>query len=86
MNTAIQTALFSCFSFCFWLSDFQAEYIGADIYVLFYAQGLIAIISGQLVLIYYAELGMKKLTLWAIGLTIVSAIFIILLQQKIIGF
>lgn len=36
-NVILFSLLFTCFSFCFWLSDFQAEYLGADIYILFYA-------------------------------------------------
>lgn len=46
LNTSMLALMFTCFSFCYWLSDFQAEYLGADIYVLFYAQGVIALVAG----------------------------------------
>lgn len=45
-NVVLFCLLFTCFSFCFWLTDFQAEYLGTDIYVLFYAQGVVCIVSG----------------------------------------
>jgi hypothetical protein len=46
INVILYSLLFSCFSFCFWLSDFQAEYLGTDMYILFYAQGAVCIVSG----------------------------------------
>ena len=79
-NVVLMTALFSCFSFCFWLSDFQAEYIGADIYILFYAQGVIAIVSGQIVLSLYDIIGTKMLIFYSTAVTLVSAAFIIIFQ------
>ena len=45
--------LLSCYSFCFWLSDFQSEYLGTDIFILFYAQGVVCIISGPINLYFY---------------------------------
>lgn len=80
------TALFSCFSFCFWLSDFQAEYLGSDIYVLFYAQGVIAIVSGQLVLAFYETHGTKNLLFYSTAVTLVSAALMVLMHQHIIAF
>lgn len=77
-NCVLMTALFCCFSFCFWLSDFQAEYIGADIYILFYAQGVISIVSGQIVLSLYDTIGTKMLIFYSTAVTLVSAGFIVL--------
>jgi len=48
VNVVLMSLLFTCFSFCFWLSDFQAEYLGTDMYVIFYANGVVCIISGQI--------------------------------------
>lgn len=48
INIILMSLLFTCFSFCFWLSDFQAEYLGADMYIIFYANGFVCIISGQI--------------------------------------
>lgn len=45
-NLIIMCLLFSCFSFSFWLADFQIEYLGTNIFVLFYANGLVFIVSG----------------------------------------
>lgn len=45
-NVVILSLLFTCFSFSFWLTDFQAEYLGTDIFILFYANGIVCIISG----------------------------------------
>lgn len=46
INVILFCLLFTCFSFCFWLSDFQAEYLGADMYTLFYAQGVVCVLAG----------------------------------------
>ena len=62
-NTAMLALLFTCFSFCYWLSDFQAEYLGADLFVLFYAQGVIALVAGQLVILTYEPFGLKNVIL-----------------------
>jgi hypothetical protein len=35
-NVILMCLLFTCFSFSFWLSSFQVEYLGTDIYILFY--------------------------------------------------
>ena len=45
-NVVLMCLLFSCFSFSFWLADFQVEYLGTNIFVLFYANGFVFITSG----------------------------------------
>ena len=47
-NVVLMSVLFTCFSFCFWLSDFQVEYLGTDMYIIFYANGVVCIVSGQI--------------------------------------
>ena len=63
-NLVLMCLLFTGFSFCFWLTDFQQEYLGTDIFILFYAQGIVCIISGQLNLFLYPRLGLKNLVFW----------------------
>lgn len=63
-NLIIMCLLFTCFSFCFWLVDFQQEYLGTDMFILFYAQGVVCIISGQLNLFLYPILGLRNLVFW----------------------
>ena len=60
-NLILMCLLFTCFSFSFWLVDFQIEYLGTDIYVLFYANGVVCILSGQINLLVYGYLGIKRL-------------------------
>jgi len=57
------TLLFVGFSFCFWLTDFQSEYLGTDMFVLFYANGVICIVSGNINLFIYPKLGLKWLVI-----------------------
>ena len=83
INVILYSLLFSCFSFCFWLSDFQAEYLGADMYLLFYAQGCVCIISGQVNLAFYERLGMKALIIYCQIVTVVCATYIVMVQEKI---
>ena len=77
--------LFSCYSFMFWLVDFQQEYLGTDMFVLFYANGVVCIVSGFFNLWLYPLLGMKVLILWTNSIGLVSTFFLILTQQKIIA-
>lgn len=86
INVVLFSLLFSCFSFCFWLTDFQAEYLGTDIYILFYAQGAVCIVSGQLNLILYEKLGMKTLVIYCQIITVIAGTFIVLVQEKLIKF
>lgn len=83
-NVVLFCLLFSCFSFNFWLTDFQAEYLGADMYVLFYAQGCVCIIAGQVNLFLYDKLGMKALIIYTQLITITAGVFIVLVQERII--
>lgn len=82
-NVILFSLLFTCFSFCFWLSDFQAEYLGTDMYILFYAQGAVCIVSGYINLLLYERLGMKQLIIYCQIITIIGATFIIMVQEKI---
>ena len=46
LNVTIYSLLLSCFSFSYWLADFQSEYIGTDMYVIFYIQGAVCFLAG----------------------------------------
>ena len=78
--------LFSGFSFCFWLADFQAEYLGTDMYIIFYANGVVCIVSGVINLWLYPKLGLKWLVIIVQCIAITSALFILLIQDRIIGY
>lgn len=78
--------LFTGFSFCFWLTDFQAEYLGTDMYILFYANGVVCIISGQINLLAYPRLGLKWLVVITQITAIISSSYIILVQEKTISY
>jgi cation transport ATPase len=75
--------LFTCFSFSFWLVDFQTEYLGTDIYLLFYINGIVCIVSGQINLLLYERLGMKVLVLIVQAITVLSSAYIICVQQRV---
>lgn len=81
-NVIILSLLFTCFSFSFWLTDFQAEYLGTDIFILFYANGVVCIISGQINLFLYPLMGMKWLIISVQIITLIAASYIVLVQQK----
>lgn len=84
-NVILFCLLFTCFSFNFWLTDFQAEYLGTDMYVLFYAQGCVSIVSGQINLVLYDKLGFKSLIIYTQTITIAAATFIVLVQERVIS-
>jgi hypothetical protein len=79
-NVILLSLLFTCFSFSFWLSDFQAEYLGTDIYILFYVNGVVCIISGNINLLFYERCGMKLLVIIASSIMAVSASYMVLVQ------
>jgi hypothetical protein len=54
-------------------------------YVLFYAQGTVCIVAGQVNLVMFEKLGMKKLILYTQVITVIMATFIILVQEHIIA-
>lgn len=78
--------IFSCYSFGFWLSDFQSEYLGTDIFILFYAQGVVCIISGPINLYFYDKCGMKLIVIIFSVMQILAAIIMVLIQRHIIKF
>lgn len=80
INLVILILLFSANSFIFWLGDFQQEYIGTDMYILFYANGVVAIISGYINLMLYPKIGMKWLLISTDSVGIIATLFIILTQ------
>lgn len=55
-------------------------------FILFYAQGCVCIISGQVNLAFYEKLGMKSLIMYCQIVTICGGTFIVLVQEKVIGF
>lgn len=79
-NVIILSLLFTCFSFSFWLTDFQAEYLGTDIFILFYANGVVCIISGQINLYLFPLMGMKWLIISVQTITLIAASYIVLVQ------
>lgn len=85
-NLIMMILLFTCFSFSFWLIDFQAEYLGTDIFILFYANGLVCIVAGNINLVLYPRLGLKWLIVCTQSVAILSASYMVMVQQKIIGF
>ena len=85
-NVVLYSILLSCYSFSFWLADFQAEYIGADVYLIFYMNGLTLFISGVMNQILYPIFGMKYIILIFQCGTIFSSIFICLIHTKIISY
>jgi hypothetical protein len=85
-NVVLYSLLLSCFSFCFWLADFQAEYIGADVYVIFYINGACLIVAGMINQVLYPILGMKWLIVIFQCGTIFSSLFISLIHAKVIGY
>lgn len=86
INLILLVILFSSYSFSFWLIDFQQEYLGTDMFILFYANGIVCIISGQLNLVLYPRLGLKTLVIWMNSIGIVATSFIIMIQQKVIAY
>jgi len=48
LNVTLYSLLLSCFSFSYWLAAFQAEYIGTDMYVIFYIEGAVCFLAGAL--------------------------------------
>mgnify|MGYP006932351629 CR=1 FL=1 len=70
------------FSFSFWLIDFQQEYLGTDMYVNFYIAGIVSICSGNINLLLFPLLGMKRLIQCVEFVMITSCVFIIMVQQK----
>jgi len=86
LNVILMSLLFSGFSFCFWLADFQAEYLGTDMYIIFYANGCICFVSGAINLLLYPKLGLKWLVVIVQSIAITSALFIVLIQERVISY
>lgn len=82
LNVFLMSLLATFYSFSYWLLDFQAEYLGTDIYILFYAQGIVTIISGYVNLLLYERIGLKILVLIMQSINIVAGIYMVLVQQR----
>ena len=78
VNLIIFSLLFTCFSFSFWLADFQVEYLGTNIFVLFYANGCVFIISRQLVLMFYSTYGLRTIIFFTQSIAIAAGVYIIM--------
>jgi hypothetical protein len=78
INLTLMVLLFTCFSFMFWLVDFQQEYLGTDMYILFYANGVVCIVSGFFNMWLYPILGMKMLIIWTDSVGLLATLFLIL--------
>ena len=76
------TLLFTSFSFSFWLCDFQAEYLGTDMFIIFYANGVVCILTGPINLFFFKKLGLKVLLFCTQTISILTSLFIILVQTK----
>mmetsp|Transcript_35872 Transcript_35872/g.55051 ORF Transcript_35872/g.55051 Transcript_35872/m.55051 type:complete len:181 (+) Transcript_35872:988-1530(+) len=79
-NLILMCFMFSIFSFCFWLIDYQQEYLGTDIYVNFYVAGFVSISSGHLNLIMSSRYGMKTSVQIIQTISMISCGFIIMVQ------
>ena len=86
INVVVYSLLLACFSLCFWLADFQAEYIGADVYVIFYINGACLIVAGMINQVLYPILGMKWLIIIFQCGTIFACLCISLIHTKIISY
>jgi len=60
--------------------------LGTDIFILFYVNGVVCIISGNINLLFYERCGMKLLVIIASSINAVSATYIVLVQQKVLRF
>lgn len=58
------------------------EYLGTDMYLNFYVTGTVIIFSAQISLLFYKPLGLRILMQLVSFVMIVSALFIISVQQK----
>ena len=85
VNLILMILLFTANSFIFWLADFQQEYLGTDMYVLFYANGIVAIISGNINLLLYHRLGMKFLLILTNIVGMVSTFIMILSHETFVA-
>lgn len=86
LNVTLYSLLLSCFSFSYWLADFQSEYIGTDMYVIFYIQGVVCFLAGTLSQVLYPILGLKWLVIIVQTFSSLSAFFIILIQVGSIAY
>ena len=55
-------------------------------YIIFYANGAVSIISGQINLMLYSRLGLKYLIFIFSGVSIFAATYIVLVQQRVFSF
>ena len=81
-NLVLMSLLFTSFSFSFWLTDFQAEYLGTDMFIIFYANGIVCIITGPINFYLFNKLGLKMLLICTQCISITMSLFIILVQVK----
>lgn len=79
LNVTLYALLLSCFSFSYWLADFQSEYIGTDMYVIFYIQGAVCFLAGILNQTLYPILGLKWLVIIVQSFSTLASFFIILI-------
>jgi hypothetical protein len=85
-NLVLMSLLFTSFSFSFWLTDFQAEYLGTDMFIIFYANGVVCILTGPINLYLFKILGLKMLLVCTQCLSILTSLFIILVQTKVFSY
>ena len=86
LNVSLYALLLACFSFSYWLADFQSEYIGTDMYVIFYVQGVVCFLAGTLNQVLYPIFGLKWLVIIVQSCSAVACIFIILIQTGNIAY
>lgn len=55
-------------------------------YILFYANGVVFIASGQITLLFYEKTGLRNMVFYCQAVAIFSGIYIVLVQQKILSF
>jgi hypothetical protein len=86
LNVTLYALLLSCFSFSYWLAAFQSEYIGTDMYVIFYIQGAVCFLAGTLNQVLYPILGLKWLVIIVQTFSTLACFFIILIQVGTIAY
>mmetsp|Transcript_5722 Transcript_5722/g.9090 ORF Transcript_5722/g.9090 Transcript_5722/m.9090 type:complete len:116 (-) Transcript_5722:116-463(-) len=62
------------------------EYIGVDIYLLFYLNGAVIMISGEFVYLMHPWLGLKRLIIVVQIVSLLTATFIALVHERVIKY
>ena len=86
INVALSSVLFGLTSCSFYLIMFQIQYIGLNIFTLFYLSGVVMIMAGSLYKAVYEYLGLKHTILYLQVPSAVASLYLVLIQTKVIEF